>query len=644
VELAWLHSREYQTALENLYSQALTLTFQRFAFALHWFGTYAPTFTGIGDGDSAVHTLSTPSTLGFTRNLAAGGQFLAEFANNFVFNFNGSGSIFMTSNLIFNLFQPLLRQFGRDVAMEPLTQSERNVLYAVRSFVRFRKTLYANVTTRIGGFLSLLQLVQSIRNQEADLERQEQNLRMHQALYETEQVSALQVDQAFQGVLTARLSLLQARTSLENALDTFKTLLLSMPPDIPIRLDDSLLSPFQLADPALEKLRKEVETFFAQYNELPEAPPLAKLQEGYRKLESFRAATEKFVDQVENELERWRKQPPGPGEDPQEIKRQRGNQNALAGQFPDLREDLKKLAEKVRKAEANLGEAKRKEGLEQLLALTREQIDATSSLFVLENQVRVYLIRLAAVDYQLDAAVRYARDNRLDLMNQRAQVVDAWRQIAVTANALKSDLNLTFNATLATPPASLNPVGFSPTANSYSVGVQFAAPLNRLLERNIYRQSLINYQAARRAFMALDDQIQTQIRRDLRQLDTDRLSFEIARRSLVAAARQVEFAEYNLRITAQAQQTTVTLDVLNAYQQLLGAKNNLIGSWVSYEQDRIQLLLDLEALQIDEREVETNESDDQPAEPGRSSAGPSPNGTGRPDRVPHGQPADQAIP
>jgi outer membrane protein TolC len=307
---------------------------------------------------------------------------------------------------------------------------------------------------------------------------------------------------------------------------------------------------------------------------------------------------------------------------------------------------LLKLAEDIDKEAAGLREDKRKEGWESLQALTRRLLDISAGLLVLENQVRVYLIQLQPVNYPLPAAVEYARANRLDLMNERGQVVDAWRQIAVTANALKSDLNLNLNATLATPPGSLNPVGFSPTANSYSVGIQFAAPLNRLAQRNIYRQSLINYQGLRRAYMARDDQIQSDIRRDLRQLETDRLNFDITRRTLVAAARAVEFAEESLRLPEMpgAQDTAAPLKVLTAYDNLLTTKNNLIGNWVSYETDRIQLLLDLEALQLDEREVDTNESDLESPESTRSHDGPHPNDARRPDDVPLQRPAGQAVP
>ena len=51
----------------------------------------------------------------------------------------------------------------------------------------------------------------------------------------------------------------------------------------------------------------------------------------------------------------------------------------------------------------------------------------------------------------LQAAVRIALEYRMDLMNDRAQLYDAWRQIRVTANALKGVLNLTLTNNVYTP-------------------------------------------------------------------------------------------------------------------------------------------------------------------------------------------------
>src|SRR5205823_6167251 len=148
---------------------------------------------------------------------------------------------------------------------------------------------------------------------------------------------------------------------LENSLDQFK-ITLGLPTDIPVRLDDSLLTQFQLADPDLEKLQKDLKLFFADYRELPEAPSLAKLREGFEKLKDFRASILKLIEVAEVEIDRWRKQPPASGEGEDEIKRQRASQDALQKQVPELRDDLRTLAKDIDKAVADLAEDKRKDG------------------------------------------------------------------------------------------------------------------------------------------------------------------------------------------------------------------------------------------------------------------------------------------
>src|SRR5262249_6357181 len=135
----------------------------------------------------------------------------------------------------------------------------------------------------------------------------------------------------------------------------------------------------------------------------------------------------------------------------------------------------------------------------------------------------------------------------------------------------------------------------------YSVGFLFDSPLNREAERNNYRASQIAYQRARRAFMALDDSVEREIRLDLRQLQAERLNFEIQRQSLISAVRQVESAREELLALEGAADPTSTQNILQALSAVLSAQNGLIGSWVNYETDRIQLLLDMEALQLDER-------------------------------------------
>ena len=58
----------------------------------------------------------------------------------------------------------------------------------------------------------------------------------------------------------------------------------------------------------------------------------------------------------------------------------------------------------------------------------------------------------------LKTAERIGMENRLDLMNARAQLYDTWRQIRVTANALKGILNVAVTNQFVTPPDHQQPL------------------------------------------------------------------------------------------------------------------------------------------------------------------------------------------
>jgi outer membrane protein TolC len=615
IELGVLNSREYQTALETLYEDALTLTLNRYEFALHWFADNTTIWTHFGSSADEMNALATNSDFGFTKMFAAGGQLMVEIMNEFVFEFAGPDHTTVQSNILINFMQPLLRGFGRDVRLEPLTEAERSLLYAVRDFARFRETFSANIAVQT--YLQLLLQVQSIRNQEANLVSQEQNLRLNEALLESGSISTVEVDQAFQSYQQARLGLLTARVTLETQLDAFK-ITLGLPPKTPVRLDDSLLNPFQLNDPALTEAQGGMEKLVAEFRELTQAPPLAKLQDGLRRLKEYNARTLRLSEGVNGEINRWRTMPREATADTSQAARVLTAQNALAARLPEMHGEMVDLGKAIDELAAALPRMKPQDAWETLQRRLRQQSDLTAQLFVIQTQVRVYLIRLRPVQYEEKAAIAYAEANRFDLMNQRGRVVDAWRQIKVAANSLEAVANVSFNANIATKPGGSNPVDFRASASSYSVALQLQAPLDRQAERNLYRMSLITYEQARRAFMALDDQIQQAIRQDLRTLELERLSFEIARQSLVAAARQVEAARDRVLIVENAADTTLTQNILNALNNLLSAKQLLISSWVSYETTRVQLLLDMEALQLDARGIIINEPDNRPGQSNQS--------------------------
>ena len=130
VDLALIHNRDFQTQVELLHLAALTLSEDRFEFLTNWFGGTVTDFNATRDGAFAQRNLSQISNLGFTRNLASGGQFLTNIINSFTWQLGGNGnSNFATGGLLFQITQPLLRGAFRHIRTEGLTQSERTLLY-----------------------------------------------------------------------------------------------------------------------------------------------------------------------------------------------------------------------------------------------------------------------------------------------------------------------------------------------------------------------------------------------------------------------------------------------------------------------------------------------------------------------------------
>lgn len=494
--------------------------------------------------------------------------------------------------------------------MEALTQSERDVLYEARDFARFRKVFYFDVVSGDGGYLSLLLQLQAIRNLEANLSSMEQNLQAHEALAKAGIVSPLQVDQVFQSYQSGRLRLIRARNNLESALDAYK-FRLGLPPELKVQLDDSLLTPFQLNSPAVEDLGRSAENLLVAFRELDEAPPVEQVRVGFASLQLLHHRLLEQITEVQKELERWKSQPDDPAdEDGLGRERETQAQETLTQRITELAKNAEESGQQFASAAEAVTDQAIEQAWESIRRLTRQESSHASDLFVMQTQIRAYLIELKPAEFEEDEAIGEALSNRLDLMNRRAEVVDSWRGIRVAADRLQSDLDFFVDADIATDPDTANPLKFSAEASRYRVGVRLDGPLNRKAERNAYRAQLIDYQRARRQFIASRDEIVRAVRRNLRELTADRLNFEISRQSLITAARQVELARIQLLAPGQSGDSSTTQDALNALNSLLEAKNALISVWVTYETDRLLLLLNTEALQLNERGLETTDEQD----------------------------------
>ena len=305
VRIARLHSRPYQDNLETLYLSALDVTFERFRFDAQYFaGTgIEQDFRGRQVGARSDTVIN--SAAGLTKLTASGGELVVGLANSLVWDSWGSGTDLFTSTIDFSLVQPLLRFGGRARVLESLTQSERNLLANVRQMQQFRQGFYVDIATgrssgpgpslgnnvgqsglgllagfpsgrngapSAGGYLGLLQTQQEIRNQTTNITALRDSLTQLEAAFEANRItSRLQVDQARQALLNAQSSLLAAEASYESRVDAFKVDL-GLPPDLPLKIEDTLLDRFILIDPNLTQLQNELAEILVEIRKRRETP------------------------------------------------------------------------------------------------------------------------------------------------------------------------------------------------------------------------------------------------------------------------------------------------------------------------------------------------------------------------------------
>ena len=347
MDLALRHSRDYQDQIEQLYFSALALTLNRFDFSHQWFGRSSIDSNISGNGAPfGSESLAIANGFGFSKNLTTGGQLLANLANSFVWEFAGDDISMASTGVLFSLAQPLLRGAFREVRMEPLTQAERDVLYSLRDFARFRRAFYVDVVGG-NGFLGLLEVSQAIKNQRANLESLEKNLEEHEQLLIGGLVSPIQVDQIFQQYQQGRLNLLAAEQALEATLDQFKQQL-GLPPQLEVRLDDDALSPFELSSDELDELTDENETLRLELLQFDEEPPNEFIEKGLKTVESQIERLKKIHGEIESDWKTWsdrqadRKEPSDENEKEtfeREKKLSKRLKEILDGVMDDLEED-----------------------------------------------------------------------------------------------------------------------------------------------------------------------------------------------------------------------------------------------------------------------------------------------------------------
>lgn len=240
VTLATVNNRQYQTEKETLYLTALDFSDIRHLYEPMPFLGSVGEFRKTDSKESRAIYGNT----GFEQLLATGARVGSKISLGWVDIISGdfrSGFSTVASGFI---TQPLLRGAGRKVALENLTQAERNTLYQIRSFNRYRKEFVVSIISNY--YLILKQY-----------DRHYKAMDNYFALFETQEklekraaagrLPQHELEQARQDTLSALSEYSQTGIDYLLALDEFKKTL-ALPID----------SEFQLDVHELESLRQSV--------------------------------------------------------------------------------------------------------------------------------------------------------------------------------------------------------------------------------------------------------------------------------------------------------------------------------------------------------------------------------------------------
>ena len=268
LKIAVRHSRVYQDTREQLYLTALSLTLDRHQFT--------PIFSSGGNGTYAVQTAQTTALVPdpvtgelipvLSDNLAeqqsihatgnAGmswlirdiGRLTAAFSTDFLRFLAGNPQTVTSSQIGATLTRPLLRNAGYKADIENLTQAERDLLYGLRNFVRFRKDFSVQVASAYYGVLGSRD---AVRNSFLNFQSSRRSGERTRALAAEGRTTQADLGRIEQQELSAENSWISAVRVYQRALDDFK-FQLGIPVETKVVLDDRELQELRIHHPNIK--------------------------------------------------------------------------------------------------------------------------------------------------------------------------------------------------------------------------------------------------------------------------------------------------------------------------------------------------------------------------------------------------------
>ena len=265
--LAVRYSRAYQARKEQLYLSGLSLTLARHQFT--------PIFSASGNGGISGQTenavtyqidsitgqivpvlsdqlaeqqrVSANGSIGASWLIRDVGRITTAMTADFLRFITGDPRVSSSSQLSATFLRPLLRDSGFKQEVENLVQAERQMLYDLRDFTRYRKDFSVQIATSYYGVLGSRD---AVRNSYLNLQSSRRNAERTRALAAEGRVTTADLGRLEQQELSTESTWIAAIRGYKQALDNFK-ILLGLSVDTNVLLDDRELEALQIRHPAI---------------------------------------------------------------------------------------------------------------------------------------------------------------------------------------------------------------------------------------------------------------------------------------------------------------------------------------------------------------------------------------------------------
>lgn len=236
------HAPEYRSEKEGLFLATLSLIIERHLWGPRFFNTLSADLAGTPESGDYDTAMSLVNDFSVTQRLPYGGTASVSALVNYTSllqqaSTSTSPDETQTSSLSAAINLPLLRGAGQ-VAREDLIQAERDLIYSVREFERFRREFFVDIANT---YFNLLRQQQRIENQKRQLEGLTRLADQQRAFYEAELISRFEADDAAAQVLFGKSDLAQVVDDYATSLDSLK-LRIGMPVEqsldiTPVKID-----------------------------------------------------------------------------------------------------------------------------------------------------------------------------------------------------------------------------------------------------------------------------------------------------------------------------------------------------------------------------------------------------------------------